>query len=196
MVKPSNAIIVHGTCERTEYLSPDHPALSNSHWLPWIQKQLLIKGIDTQTPEMPRAYDPVYAVWKRELDRFDIGATTLLIGYSCGAGFLLRWLSENSIRIAKLILVSPWLDPDKARTRDFFDFEIDARLNARVNDIQLLVSNDDHPSILKSVEQIIDAIPHIGVHRFDRLGHFTSKDLGSTAFPQLRIIALSEPEVE
>lgn len=32
---------------------------------------------------------------------------------SCGAGFLLRWLSENSVRIAKLILVIPWLDPNK-----------------------------------------------------------------------------------
>ncbi|ARP98524.1 alpha/beta hydrolase [Pseudorhodoplanes sinuspersici] len=196
MHNPGNAIIVHGTCDRTEYFSPDHPALSNSHWLPWIQKQLLIKGIATQTPEMPKAYDPVYTVWKRELERFDTDATTLLIGYSCGAGFLLRWLSENAIRAARLILVAPWLDPDKTHTRGFFDFEIDPRLDARVNDIQLLVSNDDHPSILKSVGQVVDALPHIGVHRFDRLGHFTSKDLDSTAFPQLRAIALDETEAE
>ena len=196
MAKPSNAIIVHGTCERTEYFSPDHPALSNSHWLPWIQNELLIRGTATQAPEMPNAYDPVYTDWKRELERFDIGTRTLLIGYSCGAGFLLRWLSENSICIAKLILVAPWLDPDKTHIRGFFDFEIDVRLDARVNDIQLLVSNDDHSSILKSVRQIVDALPHIKVHRFDRLGHFTSKDLGSTAIPQLRAIALDETEAE
>jgi predicted alpha/beta hydrolase family esterase len=196
MVKPSNAVIVHGTCERTEYFSPDHPSLSNSHWLPWIQKQLLIEGIATQTPEMPDAYDPVYPLWKRELERFDIGPATLLIGYSCGAGFLLRWLSENSMSVAKLILVAPWLDPGRTRTRGFFDFEIDPSLHARVNDIHLMVSNDDHPSILESVRQIVEALPRIAVHRFDRLGHFTTTDLGSAAFPQLRAVVLETAEAD
>ncbi|WP_428381102.1 alpha/beta hydrolase [Methylocystis sp.] len=184
-----NAIILHGACERAEYFSSEHPAQSNSHWLPWMQKQLLIRGVATQTPEMPSPYDPDYGSWKRELERFDIGPRTLLIGYSCGAGFLLRWLSERVVPIARLILVAPWLDPERARTDAFFDFKIDSALASRAKSIDLLVSNDDHASIQKSVEQIIAALPPIRVHRFRELGHFTSEDLGSTAFPQLRAIA-------
>ncbi|MGD9658189.1 MAG: hypothetical protein AB7U61_11245, partial [Methylocystis sp.] len=79
---PDNAIILHGACQQAEYFSSEHPALSNSHWLPWMQKQLLIRGIATQTPEMPGPSDPEYRLGKRELERYDIGARTLLIGYS------------------------------------------------------------------------------------------------------------------
>jgi len=189
MSELENAIILHGACERAEYFSSEYPAQSNSHWLPWMQKQLLIRGIAAQTPEMPDPYAPDYNLWKRELERYDIGPKTLLIGYSCGAGFLLRWLSERLVPIAKLILVAPWLDPERARTDAFFDFEIDSTLAKRADAIDLLVSDDDHPSIQKSVERIIAAIPPIRVHRFCELGHFTSDDLGSTAFPQLRAIA-------
>ena len=105
-----NAIIIHGTCDEDEYFSDKYPSLSNSHWFPWLQKQLLINNIFTQTPEMPEAHKPDYDKWKKEFEKFDVNSETILVGHSCGGGFLIRWLSENKIKIKKLILVAPWLD--------------------------------------------------------------------------------------
>jgi len=84
-----NAILLHGCCDREEYFSDQYPSLSNSHFFPWLQKQLLIKGIHTQTPEMPQSYEPDYSKWKKEFERYEINTETILLGHSCGAGFLL-----------------------------------------------------------------------------------------------------------
>ena len=96
---------------REEYYSSEYPASSNFQWIPWLQKQLLIKDIPTATPEMPHAYAPNYSVWKKEFERFDVTPESILVGHSCGGGFLVRWLSENkNIKVGKLILVAPWLN--------------------------------------------------------------------------------------
>lgn len=47
------AIIIHGMPSKEEYFSSENPSSSNKHWFPWIQKQLILKGVLAQTPEMP-----------------------------------------------------------------------------------------------------------------------------------------------
>lgn len=180
-----NAIIIHGTCREEEYFSDKYPSLSNGHWLPWLQKQLLIKRIITQTPEMPEAYKPNYAKWKKEFERFDINEETILVGHSCGGGFLVRWLSENKVTIKKLILVAPWLDPNRTKTTDFFDFEIDKNINARIGKIHLFISEDDDKDILKSADIIKNEIPEIVNHIFIDKGHFCFGDMKTDKFPEL-----------
>ncbi|MFX9688476.1 hypothetical protein ABTO93_19980, partial [Acinetobacter baumannii] len=61
-----NAIIVHGTPTKEEYYDASVPSCSNSHWVPWLQKELLVRDIPAATPEMPDAWDPKWEVWKRE----------------------------------------------------------------------------------------------------------------------------------
>jgi len=39
------AIIIHGMPSKEEYFSPKTKSQSNGHWLPWIQKQLILNGI-------------------------------------------------------------------------------------------------------------------------------------------------------
>lgn len=180
-----NAIIIHGTCDEAEYFSDKYPSLSNSHWFPWLQKQLLMNGILAQTPEMPEAYSPDYEAWKREFEQFNIDEDSILVGHSCGAGFLLRWLSENKVRIDKLLLVAPWLDPDKEKTASFFDFEIDKSITDRIGETHLLFSNDDESDILESVRIIKESIPDILFHEFTGRGHFTSGQMGTDKFPEL-----------
>ncbi|NND65590.1 MAG: hypothetical protein HKM24_06465, partial [Gammaproteobacteria bacterium] len=55
-----NAIIIHGTCDKDEYYSDKYPSLSNSHWLPWLQKQLLVRDIAAVTLEIANAWQPNY----------------------------------------------------------------------------------------------------------------------------------------
>ena len=71
--------------------------MSNSHWIPWLQKELLKKGYLTQTPEILYAFNPTYERYLAEINRYQLDEETVLIGHSCGAGFLLRYLSENKI---------------------------------------------------------------------------------------------------
>lgn len=186
----TKAIIVHGTCDQDEYFSDKYPSLSNSHWLPWLQKQLLINNIFTQTPEMPEAYKPDYDKWKEEFERFNIDDETILIGHSCGGGFLIRWLSENTIKIKKLILVAPWLDPNRRKTISFFDFKINKMVADREGEIHLLISKDDDEDILKSVETIKEQIKNIFYHEFSGMGHFTYNDMKTGEFPELLNIVL------
>jgi hypothetical protein len=185
-----NAVIIHGTCDEKEYFSEKYPSLSNSHWLPWLQKQLLINGIFTQTPEILDAYKPVYEKWKKGIECFDINKETILIGHSCGGGFLVRWLSENKINIKKLILVAPWLDPEREKTADFFNFKINKNLSQRIEEIHLFVSSDDDKDILESVEIIEDSISQINMHKFTDYGHFTFNDMKTEEFPELLNVAM------
>lgn len=88
-----------------------------------MQKHLLINNIKADTPEIPNVYDPQYEVFVKEVERFDIKAETTLVGYSMGAGFWIRYLTENpKVTVDKAVLVAPWLNPDHEYGFDFFDF--------------------------------------------------------------------------
>jgi len=77
-----NIILVHGCTDKNEFLSDKYPSLSNSHWFPWLQKEIGKKDIDCQTPEMPKPYAPEYAQWKRILEQFAITQDTVLASYN------------------------------------------------------------------------------------------------------------------
>ena len=138
------AIILHGKPSREDYFNVEREdAQSNAHWLPWIQRQLLLNGILTQALELPEPYEPVYENWKLVFERFDVNKDTILIGHSCGAGFLIRWLSENKVNVGKVALVAPWLDPDHKLSTGFFNFEIDTEVPKRTADVSIFISSDD-----------------------------------------------------
>lgn len=179
------AILVHGMPSREEYYDPERPSASNAHWFPWLQNQLLARGIAAATPEMPLAYAPDYDVWRREFERFDVDSGTILVGHSCGGGFLLRWLSEHpEVLPDTVVLVAPWLDPHREDTTDFFAFTIDPQLSSRTR-LTVFASDDDIPSVTESVAMLRGAVPDLEYREFHRYGHFCREDLGTDAFPEL-----------
>jgi predicted alpha/beta hydrolase family esterase len=181
------AIILHGMPSREEYFNPDTKSQSNAHWLPWLQKNLTINGVLAQTPEMPAPYHPDYKAWTALFEQFTINEDTLLIGHSLGGGFLVRWLSENKVRVGKVVLVAPWIDPDHEETEsvgDFFDFEIDPQLADRTVGITAFISNDDQPMI-KTVTLLEEKIKNLTVKRIEDKGHFTLGEMGTEEFPEL-----------
>lgn len=186
-----NAIIIHGMSSKEEYYKESNAASSNDHWLPWIQRQLLLQDTLAQAPEFPRAYDPVYSEWKAVLDQFSINEETILIGHSLGAGFLVRWLSEFTGNVGTVVLVAPFLDPDHDEVSPgFFDFTIDPALIDRVNALHIFVSSDDDQEILTSVDLLKQAIPNIQLHEFSDQGHFTLDNMKTPVFPELRNVVL------
>ena len=182
------AIILHGKPSKEQYFDPNRDSQSNSHWIPWIQQQLILKGILAQTLEFPEPYEPVYEDWKQVFEKFDIDEDTILIGHSCGGGFLVRWLSENKVKVGKVVLVAPWLDPNHELQTDFFKFELDAEVPERAEEIVIFVSNDDDVDIQTSVQTLAVKWPSARMITLEGKGHFTFGDMGTREFPELKEI--------
>jgi len=181
-----NAIIVHGTCDKEEYYDGTQPSLSNNHWQPWLQKQLLIRDIHAVTPEMPFAFKPDYEIWKKEVERFEIGPETMLVGHSTGGGFWLRYLSEHpDLQVGKVMLVAPWLDPNDTKKTTFFQFEFDPDLVSRTKGLTIFNSTNDHEGIQWSVQMICSILKDWEFRSFDNYGHFCLEDMHTSAFPEL-----------
>lgn len=184
-----NAILIHGRPDKEEYFNPKYPSASNSHWFPWLTKQLQINNIFTVAIEIPKPWQPRYNIWKKELERFDITPETILVGHSCGGGFIVRWLSENRDRyVNKVVLVAPWLNPEnnpKYDTADFFNFDIDPNLRNRTAGVTIFNSTNDKPTIHKSVKIIRQKIKGIEYKEFYNYGHFCFEDMKTVEFPEL-----------
>ena len=181
-----NAIILHGLPSKHYYYSAKHPSASNSHWLPWLQKQLMMHDIRADTPEVPNAHEPTYEAFVTEVERFDINPHTTLIGHSMGAGFWVRYLSERpELTVDKVVLVAPWLNLERERELDFFDFEIDPTIGARINELTIFSSDDDDESMQQSTRVIKEKLPLADVRIFHAYGHFTASSMKTDAFPEL-----------
>jgi uncharacterized protein len=182
-----NAIILHGGPSKEEYYDPKAPSMSNAHWLPWLQAQLLKKEVNTATPEVPHSFDRDWSVWNHEVERFDIGPETILVGHSTGSGFWVKYLSIHpELNVDKVILVAPWLDPYKENTKNFFDdFEIDSNMVNRTKGITIINSDNDKPGVQKTVHILREKIPNIMYKEFHNYGHFCFEDMRTVEFPEL-----------
>jgi predicted alpha/beta hydrolase family esterase len=183
------AILVPGRPDKFEYYDPKYPSNSNNHWFPWLTKHLMMHDIHTVAIELPKPWQPRYDIWKKEFERFDVGKNTILVGHSCGGGFLVRWLSENKdITVGTVVLVAPWLNPENnplSDTADFFEFEIDPNVVSRTQAITIFNSDNDQSTIHESVDIIRQQIKGIGYKEFHNHGHFCLEDLGTEEFPEL-----------
>lgn len=181
------AVILHGMPSKEEYYNSESQAESNKHWLSWIQRRLLLKDILAQAPEMPRPFEPVYEDWKKVFEQFPINEETILIGHSCGGGFITRWLSENKVRVGKVALVAPWIDPEpRELTTGFFDFYIDQDLPSRTASLTIFGSDDEkYESVRKSIKILTEAWPNAKSIELSGRGHFTMGGMKTPEFPEL-----------
>ena len=190
-------ILIHGLPSKEEVMGDVWPSPSNAHWFPWIQKQLTKKDILCQPLEMPKSYNPTYSEHKRVLDQMEISNETILVGHSCGGGFLLKYFSENKdLKPKRIILVAPWIDlegylKELNPNSDYFDFQIDSSLTERT-DLHCIYSTDDQKSTITTVNEIKEKLPNIKMHVFTGKKHFTEKHLGSKEFPELLDLILEE----
>jgi len=186
------AIILHGKPSKKGYYDPNREAQSNSHWLPWIQHELLLNNILAQAIELPEPYDPNYDDWKKIFELFPVNEDTILIGHSRGAGFLIRWLSENKIKTDKVALVAPSLKNDKKAEHGFFDFEIDRDFPSKTKGTTVFYSKDDGGNVKYTVNLLKEETDDIKYQEFEDRGHFTMGDMGTKEFPELRRVLLDD----
>lgn len=182
-----NAIILHGGPSKEGYYNPALPSESNAHWLPWLQKQLLVNEIAAATPEVPHSFDRDWAGWTKEVERFDIGPETILVGHSTGAGYFVKYLSIHpEIHVGKVVLVAPWIDPHARHTKNFFDdFTIDPQLVSRTQGVTIFASDNDEDDVMESEQIIKRALPETKFRLFPGHGHFTMRYMQTAEFPEL-----------
>lgn len=184
-----NAILVPGRPDKAEHYDPRRPSNSEDHWFSWLKRQLILRDIHAVALEPPFPFRPRYDVWKREFERFDITPDTMLVGHSCGGGFLVRWLSEHTdIKVGRVVLVAPWVNPDNnpaSDTADFFSFSIDRTVAQRTAGLVVFYSTDDEPSVLQTVEIIRASTEGVSFREFRGYGHFCAENLKTAGFPEL-----------
>lgn len=181
-----NAILLHGRPGKKEYYDSKFPSSSNYHWFPWLQKQLLVRDIKADTPEIPLAYEPLWERWVKEVERFEIGPDTILVGHSCGAGFWVRYLSEHKdLKVGKVFLVAPWIDVEQEDPNHFFDFVVDKDLVKRTKGLTVFHSSNDHKEIQTSLKKLKTELGNFKLRIFNNYGHFTHKDMKTSEFPEL-----------
>ena len=181
-----NAILLHGLPSKKEYYNGKYPSASNSHWIPWLQKQLLVNEIKADTPEVPHAFDMDWDSWVKEVERFDVTPDTTIVGHSMGGGFWVRYLSEHpEVFINKLVLVAPWLNLNHEEASTFFDFEVDPGIIERTKEMIIFASDNDQSSVQNSVKFLRGKFPSATYREFHEYGHFTLKSMKTNAFPEL-----------
>lgn len=163
----------------------------DKHWMPWLEKALVARGIPVQRPLMPNPWEADYEAYKAKFSECAVGEVTVLIGHSCGSAFLVRWLGETQQKVAKLILVAPWKvneDGDIYREK-FYGFPIDASIRDRVGEIVMFTAPDEEDGGKESLRMFHDALGG-EVVSLDHHGHYTLDDMKTNEFPELLEVVL------
>lgn len=173
------AYILHGVADEEEYYRMDLPSPSNAHWLPWLQQKFLRAGYLCQCLEMPTPPSAKYSEWADTFGQVRLDEDSIIVGHSAGCGFILKWLSENeSVKVSKLVLVAPWLDPFQ-ELPDFLQGELDKDLADRVNEIKVLYSEDEPvKGVRETKDKILSLFPKTKLHLFEDKGHFCLDNVG------------------
>lgn len=181
------AILIHGMPSEQEFLDHRNPSPANNHWFPWVKSQLSLQGIMVQAPEMPIPFRPDYDKWKEDFEKLSPDEETILVGHSCGGGFLVRWLSENNVKVGKVVLVAPWVAPHNLQiVPGFFDFQLDPNLVSKTTGVSLMISSDDESDELETAKMLEDQVQGIKMLKFADKGHFcVGFNLKSEEFPEL-----------
>src|SRR3989338_3945399 len=188
----SNCIIVHGCPSDAEKAMNPETRTYDKHWIPWLKRNLVAAGIETETPLMPDPCEPNYQKFKAEFEKYEVSENTILVGHSCGSAFLVRWLGETKRKIFKLILVAPWKIPDKEDEfrKEFYTYLIDEGIKSRVSEIVMFTADDEEDEGKESLKIFRQALGGEVVELKGR-GHYTLGDMGTVEFPELleKIIA-------
>lgn len=93
--KPKKAILIHGQDKD-----------SSSCWYPWLKSELEKIEIEVHIPDMPSANEPVLQDWVSEIAKLNPDDETVMIGHSKGGLAILHYLSSNTAKVKKVVLVA------------------------------------------------------------------------------------------
>ena len=157
-------------------------------WIPWLKEQLTNQGFECIIPNLPTPENQTYASWAKITKNIDINNDDIIVAWSTGAIFSVRYLYENNIKVKKLILISgfnnyignvPFVDNIN---KDFF--MKDVKVGKNVADKIICIKSDNDPFI--SQQALNDFANELNAKTINILGggHFNS-NAGYDKFPEL-----------
>lgn len=157
-------------------------------WKQWLTEELgNTWWVDT--PQMPNKQNAQYDEWKIWFERHltMVEGELVLIGYSLGAMFLAKYLTEESTKpdiVALFLLAGPCGSYDDGYGNDCGTFQFTvadlAILSQRVSNIYIMHSQDDPVVPYEHAQQYKNAIPEAELVTFTDKHHFLI-----TEFPEL-----------
>lgn len=138
------------------------------------------EGYEVFTPEMPNKQNAKYEEWKIWFERhFEfIRDDIILLGWSQGAYFLAKYLSENTVpfKIKALFMLAGPFEPDSFGLEDGGDFvfavEDLTNLSKQVEHIELLHSKDDFVVPYEHALKYKAALPNAELVTYEDKNHF------------------------
>ena len=150
----SNVVIVHGVNDNEEE-AKELPLENERHWQPWIKESLECRGIKISNELYPKDWSPDYNKWKKVFEKNKIDENSVLVGYSAGCAFLVRWLGETKKKVKKLILVAPWKIPSEEFSdgeNEMYDYKIEKCVKKNVKERVIFTADDEEEDGKKSVK--------------------------------------------
>lgn len=181
LYKPfDHCVIIHGCPPAKDNVLP-----KEKRWMNWLEKELKQRGLNATASDMPTPWQPIYTEWKHVIEKLPITNRSYLVGHSCGAGFLVRWLLETNRHVRKLILVAPAKIPetpdDPRGTLYEFNLPHDASFIA---DERVIFISNDFPHHMKSFKLYKKSL-NPRVVKLENKGHFLIFTMGTNEFPEL-----------
>lgn len=135
--------------------------------------------------QMPNGWWADYTAWSIWFEKMVpyLRDEVILVGHSLGGGFLLRYLTENTlpVTIAQVHIVAGVLP---AGFEDCEGFTIDLKnwsgFQSQIEEVHLWHSEDDTLVPINCSEQFAEKYPSTTFHRFTDRGHFLNE-----SFPEL-----------
>lgn len=196
MAKQGQLVFIHGgdsfatneafyTYLREQTYEP-HPK-PYQRWRDWVQAQLEADGYEWLFLEMPNKQNADYEAWQiwfeKVIPYIEEDNLTHVVGYSLGACFLLRYLTENkaTFRIDVLHLVALCLPLDGEELGSFgVDIETMPILETKASQLHLYHATDDPICPYAHSERVAAAVAGSQLHTFTDRGHFFQPE-----FPEL-----------
>ncbi len=155
----------------------------------WRDELIVNIGGDFEchTLSMPNTFWADYEAWKIWFEKMlpYIRDGLILVGHSLGGGFLLRYLSENTlpVKVAQLHLLAPVV----LDLEDCEGFLIDTRtwagFKTTIDAVHVWHSEDDNLVPIEHSEKLFELYPRATFHRFTDRGHFLTE-----TFPELETV--------
>ena len=166
-----------------------NPYQNLTYWRSWLTL-ILDETHEFLTPDMPAKENSDYNAWKIWFEKYIKYINNdgiILIGYSLGTTFILKYLSENNFtkKISQLHLVASCVTDEGITSLErlsTFEFDIEEmnKIADLCDDIHIWHSKDDTCAPYLNSLIVKNHIPSASLHSFDDRGH-----LFTETFPEL-----------
>ena len=162
--------------------------------MPWLQRELELRGFKVFQPEMPDTDNPKINTWVNHLTKV-IGSpngSTYFVGGSIGCQTIMRYLETIDSKVGDVIFVAGWFNlanleghEEEEIARSWIETPIDfEKVKKNTRSITVLISDDEPYNYVEENKKTFEEKLGAKVILEHGKGHFTSED-GITEIPQI-----------